>query len=619
METVSIERQVEGDIGKFFLDTLGWLHVDGMDDTCEEFVKFYYGVRRLINPNTHFTSLDNLGPSLLYIFLKTRGVLFVLPDLLRLYHIKYYEFTTDLKKVIKIYPEFNTRNRTSIIKEYIKTILKSYLVEERIVSLAFVLFDHFYPLVQYTKEELVAAVTCALTAISFDLHEVSMRSICDRAGIRQSSLYRSIMCNIFPYLGIPSNFKLKSSFELVKGKIRKKTSLAEIEARTIEEEVVDLWASGLSVKKIVELVEIPKNTVIGMLKSSLGDYRNYIIRYSVTQQEIDVACRLRKKGLSYKEIVPRLHRQQKIIKKIVEENLEDHAKYKYIPARDRIKRATLTVPMESVNPEPVVQFYCDLLTKIKKIRRKKIPLNKLAYLLLQNEARVKKNITEIGLYMSKVDLYRIEKTVLGMMIALSFPQIPQYQVANLIGVSATAIRKNLALKKFHGETIANCVNLAVKKQINLESILDYLKIVVSSTEIPQVEPKTLGIVVDKVEQVKANVLAITRLLRERNLFRDEALILATVIFVACPSVKKRTVKQIVRGAVGRRVKLDQIEALQKEFVAYEPVIQKELPLGEQLGELLEERKTDILCAKCGGFVSLQIYSNNKKTFACNRC
>lgn len=619
METVSIEKQVEGDISKFFLDTLGWLLIEGMDDKCEEFVRFYYGVRDLINPNTHFTSLDRLGPSFLYIFLKTRGILLNLPDLLRLYNVKYYDFTTDLKKVIKIYPEFNARDKPSIVKKYIRTILKSFSVEERTVSHALTLFDHFYPVVQYTKEELVAAVICSLTAISFDLHDVRMRFICNRAGIRQSSLHKSITTKIFPYLGIPSTFKLKSSFELIKGKIRKKTSLAEINIRTVEEEVVDLWCSGLTIVKVVYLVEIPKNKVIDVLKDKLGDYRNYKIRYNVTQQEIDASCQLRKKGLSYMEIALRLHRQQKIIKQIVENNLEDHATYKYIPSRDRIKRASLRIPRGSVNPEPIVQFYFELLRKIKEKRSQKIPLSKLDYLLLQNEESVKKNITKTGRYLSKVKLYRFEKTVLGIAVALSFPYVPKQDVANLIGISGTAIRTNLALKKFAGGTIATQVNLVIRKQINLHSIFDYLEFVVSTPKIPQVETKDIRAVADKAQKIETQILSITKLLKEKDLFWDEAIILATAICASCPSIKKEVVKRIITSAIGRKVKFHQIELLQKELVTGKPVVKKELLLMEQLGELLEERETDVLCAKCGKFVFLQIYPNKKKIFACKHC
>ena len=622
MEAVSIERQVEGNISKFYLDTLEWLQLEEMVDKCEDFVRFYYGVKDLVNPNTHFTSLDNLGPSLLYIFLKTRGVLLILPDLLNLYGIKYHHFTTDLKKVIKIYPEFITRDKISIIKKYIRTILKSFNAQENIISHALTFFDHFYSLVQYAKEEVVAAVICALTTISFDLSEISMRFICNRAGIRQSSLYTSFTHKIFPYLGIPESFKLKSSFELVKTKIRKKTFLTEIKIRTTEEEIVELWRSDLSIDGVATVAEVSKEKVVKILEHSLGDYRNYIVRYDITQQEVDRACQLRKKGLSFREIVPRIHRPHKIVKKIIEENLEDHAKYKYIPRRDRIRYANLGAPKVYTSSEPAVQLYCDLLSKLKIERKDKNMLSKLGYLLLQNETRVKRNITKTGRYLSGINAYRVEKTLLGLVLALGFPQVPQYRIADLIGVSPTAIRANLANEKLKLDNVAIRLDLAIRERINLTSIYDYLKVIttlIRSGKNCSVEQVVLKKVISEAQQVKANVQSIAKLLRKEGLYRDEALILATAISISCPSIKRSVIKQIIAQTIKRKVKTDHIVLLEKKFVAKKIPTQNQFSLTDKLGELLEERETDVLCSKCGGFVSLQIYPHNKKMFACRQC
>ncbi len=324
MATIVVEKQQEDEVTKFYLDSLEFLQVKDLNHECDDYIHFYYRIRDLVNPQSQHKALDKLGPVLLYMFLKTRGILLVLPSFLNLYNLKYYEFTTGLKKVVKLYPDFHMRDKKGIIKKYIATILKSFSVEQRVISHALSLFSHFYPLVQYKKEEIVAAIICALTSISFDLYDVSMRLICEKAGIRQSTLHTSMLDKIFPYLKIPSSLGLKPSFELMKRKISKKTSLLEIYARTIEEEIETLWRLGNSLDKIAKAVETPKTQVIAILKRNLGDYRNYKIRYRITQQEIISACRLRNKGLSYPKIVARIHRSLKTTKKIVEDNLEDY-------------------------------------------------------------------------------------------------------------------------------------------------------------------------------------------------------------------------------------------------------------------------------------------------------
>lgn len=63
METIAVERQQEDEISKFYLDSLEFLQLRELNDKCEDFTRLYYGVKDLVNPNTHFTTLDKLGPS----------------------------------------------------------------------------------------------------------------------------------------------------------------------------------------------------------------------------------------------------------------------------------------------------------------------------------------------------------------------------------------------------------------------------------------------------------------------------------------------------------------------------------------------------------------------------
>jgi len=108
-------------------------------------------------------------------------------------------------------------------------------------------------------------------------------------------------------------------------------------------------------------------------------------------------------------------------------------------------------------------------------------------------------------------------------------------------------------------------------------------------------------------------------LREKGLYRDEVLILATAIYISCPSLNKKITGHIILESLKRKIKFDQIERLQSDIVAQDSFDQEQLSLVEQLGDLLEERETDVLCAKCGNFVYLQLYPNNKKIFACKPC
>ena len=199
----------------------------GMGDKFDEFTQFFRDIRDKTENYAQYRAINKLGPILFFIFLKTRGILLVLPEFLDSFQLKYAEFTKDLKKVLRFYPEFKSRDKRFIIKEYIANILKSVGLDEDITSNALTLFEHFYPLIQYTKEEVITAVICVLTTISFELYEITMNLICEKAGIRQSSLKKYFKKKIFPYLGIPDNIALRYSFDVIKDEIRKKFLLLE--------------------------------------------------------------------------------------------------------------------------------------------------------------------------------------------------------------------------------------------------------------------------------------------------------------------------------------------------------------------------------------------------------
>lgn len=224
VDVIAIEKRLDAEIREFYLKSLKSLQVRGMDDKSDEFAQFYWVIKNKIQKDTKYRSLRKLGPILLYFFLKTRGILLVLPDFLRLYQTNYSEFITDINSVAKFYPEFHERDKRFIIKAYIASILKSLNRDERIISQAFIFFDHFYPIIQHTKEELIAAVTCVLVKIWFDFPDIYVRAISLKGGVRQSSLIRVFRVKIFPYLGIPKNASLKYSFDAIKKETGRKFS-----------------------------------------------------------------------------------------------------------------------------------------------------------------------------------------------------------------------------------------------------------------------------------------------------------------------------------------------------------------------------------------------------------
>lgn len=789
MATTTVEKLIDDVIVKFYLESLESLKIRDMDDKCDEFIRFYCDIRDKIEKYTKYRALSKLGPILIYIFLKTRGILLVLPEFLDLHKMKYGEFTTDLKIMLRYYPEFKARDKEFIIKEYIATILKSFYLDENLNSNALTLFDHFFPLVQYTKEEVIAALICVLTMISFDLYEVNMKRICDRAGIRQSSLKKYFLEIIFPYLGISSDYTPKTSFDLIRDKIRKKIPLSEIDKKKVRvkvkeppkiaqkkkvsyppklvskiielrrermsikdiaqkakvseyktrmilqkhflgyqdfkpinkpreltpitpeliTQIIDLrrqytsikdiskkvglsevkteeilykkllgyqqfdpdgdkttskkvlkklkkedkpelgkltipiifvvlesWSAGLSIAQISKLMEMPRYQVIDVLKRRLGAFQNYKIRYRISQKEIDTACQLRQKGFSYSEIARKLKRRKKLTHKIIKENLEDYTKYKYILPKDRARnkelarRKRVKTKFQSqnrpitpqianiyMNYEPVIHLFNSLLEDIKKKESKKTPLNRLPYLLLDNEDQIKRNVSKLCEFLSKMNIFRAEKTILSLVLVLSFPQIPQVRITTLIGVSGLTIRNNLAIKN-----IKKNFGLVIKEQIDINLIFEYLERInnkIQNNKLPQVKTRLLEGLTVNASEVKVNTHKIVRILREKQICKEEYLILTTAIYISCPFINRIVASKIIYYSLNVKVNYLKVSELLKEISIRKMYIYNRFLLFKHLRRLLEERRTNTRCVECGNFIYIQLYQDNKKIFICKHC
>ena len=148
-------------------------------------------------------------------------------------------------------------------------------------------------------------------------------------------------------------------------------------------------------------------------------------------------------------------------------------------------------------------------------------------------------------------------------------------------------------------------------------MIDYFEIIVTS--IKEGETTMFAKVLDKAQQIEANIHGIARKLREDGVYRDEGLILATAVFMSCPSFNKKTIKRLITRFVGRKVNDLLIRGLQEEINVQKSHFNTQFSLVELLGTVLEEKETDVLCANCGKFVYLQVYQDNKKIFVCKHC
>ena len=229
IDKMNAELSIEP-IHEFYIESTKMFSVSNMDDLLDDFITFYHSIREKIGDNPKYKFIEVSGPIILYLFLKSKGILIPLPKFLEAYQLGYYEFTTNLKMIItRYYPEYIRRDKTSIVQKYIITIFKNlHHSDEELFATVFTLHRFFHPFLHHAKEEVIATVICVLTMITYDLSGITTYHICNEAGIRQSTLNKQFTRKIYPCLEIPDTLTLRKAFPLIKRKILKKVPLKKV-------------------------------------------------------------------------------------------------------------------------------------------------------------------------------------------------------------------------------------------------------------------------------------------------------------------------------------------------------------------------------------------------------
>ena len=224
----SMDEQVK----EFYFDFAREFKLEDKFNRPEEFTQLFDRVRSCVKPRTKYRAVKNLGVIVLYIFLKTRGTLIPLPEILRHCQLSYGNFVTGLRSVTARYLVFNARNKKDIVESYVTSILKNFQLEEKVIQNALLLLEYCYPLIQFAKEEVNAAVVCTLTLIALGVKGIPMSEICEQAGVQQSNLGKHISESIVPRIGVKNYISLLKSSDSIRKALELKVELLKVNNRS---------------------------------------------------------------------------------------------------------------------------------------------------------------------------------------------------------------------------------------------------------------------------------------------------------------------------------------------------------------------------------------------------
>ena len=157
----------------------------------------YEEISAVIRPPKKMKRLENLGPPLIYMLLKTNGINITMEEMIDIFEIDYLSFLSLIKETLPYYPEYRERDKLELIKNRLLKIQDHFSFSDEFVLLCEKLFSGYYPILQYTKEDLVVSILSTLAYLLLGIKKANITQICSFAGSPLSSVTNFVRKRIF--------------------------------------------------------------------------------------------------------------------------------------------------------------------------------------------------------------------------------------------------------------------------------------------------------------------------------------------------------------------------------------------------------------------------------------
>ena len=157
----------------------------------------YKEISSKIGRSKKMGKLENLGPSLIYMLLKSNGINLKMEEMIDNFEIDYISFLSLVKEALPYYPEYRERDKLDFIKNRVLKIQEHFSFPDEFVLLCEKLFGGYYPILQYTKEDLVVSILSTLSYLLLGIKKANITQICSFAGSPLSSVTNFVKKQIF--------------------------------------------------------------------------------------------------------------------------------------------------------------------------------------------------------------------------------------------------------------------------------------------------------------------------------------------------------------------------------------------------------------------------------------
>jgi hypothetical protein len=229
-------------------------------------------IRVKLRPGLKYRNTDKLVSVIIYFCLKLRNVSINSYELIEVSKITKKEFNDFILQIQRYLPEYSERNRQGYILQRIFEVSEHFELGMQYYYLAKKIFYRFWDSIKNTTDNVVAGLVSSITALCSCKEKVSISAICNRIGIRMSTVQAQVKKKIFEKLQVEGFVSLiKSSDVLVR--VMKKLGLLEDIGVDYEEEEEDSERVELVLGGVEEVFNSHDNLEYYYFAFS-GEYRN---------------------------------------------------------------------------------------------------------------------------------------------------------------------------------------------------------------------------------------------------------------------------------------------------------------------------------------------------------
>ena len=172
--------------------------------------------RAQLGKGTKYRSAEMLVPCVIYAYYKENSKPIREKDLLEVSKISKKDFNAFKFSIIRIWPEYQERDRKQYITERILEVSEHFKLGMPFYYQSRRILNRFYDSIKNTKDDVIVGLVTSITLLCSQKKEVSVCAICDRLGIKMSTIHRQVERRVIQRFKVPGFKTLVKSAELLK-------------------------------------------------------------------------------------------------------------------------------------------------------------------------------------------------------------------------------------------------------------------------------------------------------------------------------------------------------------------------------------------------------------------